>query len=456
MTILALPMTSLAIHLWPRWLRIALVGIATGAIIGGGLFCYRYFAKPVVLSIAVGSTDGEANSLVSAIAAQLAASGSHVRMNVIDSGTALKASEMLTTGRTQLAIVRGDTGNLSDARSVLLLSHGVVLILAPPGGPDSLGDLRNATIGVLGGEINRPVVEALKQVYQFDRAKVRFQDLAIAKTEGAAPLGQDQAILAVVPLTERYLAKVRQYFQKAEKGNAAKLLEIGSAGAVANVAQYYESYDIPKGTLRGAPPVPSDDLTSLRVSYFLVAHKSVDASVVTDLTQSLIGVRRDLLTEYPVLAQAAAPSTDADALIPIHPGAATYYNGNQQSFFDKYDDKIYYGSLVLGSLISVVVAAWRFARSGPESESMLQPLYELGKEIQSARSESALDEIEKRIDEILKSELSRSTDGEGADSADMAALGLAAHRLQYLMSHRRATLRQTMSGAKAEPVTSHS
>ncbi|QQO32556.1 hypothetical protein JJC00_28930 [Bradyrhizobium diazoefficiens] len=247
-------MTSLAIHLWPRWLRIALVGIATAAIIGGGLFCYRYFAKPVVLSIAVGSTDGEANSLVSAIAARLAASGSHVRMKVIDSGTALKASEMLTTGKTQLAIVRGDTGNLSDARSVLLLSHGVVLILAPSGGPDSLGDLRNATIGVLGGEINRSVVEALKQVYQFDRAKVRFQDLAIARSEGAAPLGQDQAILAVVPLTERYLAKIRQYFQKAEKGNAAKLLEIGSAGAVANVAQYYESYDIPKGTLRGPRP----------------------------------------------------------------------------------------------------------------------------------------------------------------------------------------------------------
>lgn len=448
-------MTSLAIHLWPRWLRIVLVGIATAAVVGGGLFCYRYFAKPVVLSIAVGSADGEVTSLASAISARLATSGSHVRIKMIDSATALKASEMLSAGKAQLAVVRGDTGNLSDARSVLLLTYGVVLILAPSSGPDSLGDLRNATIGIVGGEINRPVVEALKLVYQFDRDKVRFQDLAIAKREGAAPLQQEQALLAVVPLTEKYLAKVRQYFQKAEKGSAPKLLEIGAAGAVANIAQYYESYDIPKGTLRGAPPIPSDDLTSLRVSYFLVAHKSVDADVVTDLTQSLIGVRRDLLSEYPVLAQSAAPSTDADALIPIHPGAATYYNGNQQSFFDKYDDKIYYGSLVLGSLISVVIAAWRFARSGPGSESMLQPLYELGKEIQSASSESTLDEIEKRIDEILKSELSRSTDGEGVDSADMAALGLAAHRLQYLMGHRRATLRQAIPGAKAEAITSH-
>jgi hypothetical protein len=163
----------------------------------------------------------------------------------------------------------------------------------------------------------------------------------------------------------------------------------------------------------------------------------------------LFDVRRDLLSQYPILAQAAAPSTDADALIPIHPGAATYYNGNQQSFFDKYDDKLYYGSLLLGSLISIVVAAWRFAGSGAASRSMLEPLYELGKEIKGARSEADLEEIEKRIDNMLKAELARNASGEGADSADMAALGLAAHRLQYLMSHRRTLLRSASPGAEA-------
>jgi hypothetical protein len=125
------------------------------------------------------------------------------------------------------------------------------------------------------------------------------------------------------------------------------------------------------------------------------------------------------------------------------PGAATYYNGNQQSFFDKYDDKLYYGSLLLGSLISIVVAAWRFAASGAASQSMLEPLFELGNEIKGAKSEAELEEIEKRIDDILKAELARNANGEGADSSEMAALSLAAHRLQYLMSHRRISLRKT-------------
>ncbi len=436
-------MSSLAVDLWPRSLRITLVGIATAASITGGWLAYRYFAKPVYLTVAAGSVDGEALSLISAIAARLAASNAHTRLRVVDSQTSARASELLASGKADLAVVRGDTGGLADARSVLLLTHGVVLIMAPSSASaDNLGDLHDTTIGVVGGPINRPVVDALKQVYQFDRTKVRFHDVAV--TEGAAALssGQVQALLAVVPVTEKYLAKVRQFSHGAgAKGAAPKLIEIESAGAVANVAQYYESYDIPKGTLRGAPPVPSDDLTSLRVSFFLVANKSVDADTITDLTQSLVDVRRDLLSQYPILAQAAAPSTDANALIPIHPGAATYYNGNQQSFLDKYDDKLYYASLLLGSLISIILAAWRFAYSGVGSKSMREPLYALRNEIRNARSEAELDETEMRIDDILKAELARNASGEPADSSELAALGLAAQRLHHLMQQRRTVLR---------------
>jgi hypothetical protein len=47
-------------------------------------------------------------------------------------------------------------------------------------------------------------------------------------------------------------------------------------------------------------------------------------------------VRRELLVEQPIFAQIAAPSLDADAYLPVHPGAAAFYNGTQQSFMDKY------------------------------------------------------------------------------------------------------------------------
>ncbi|XSC44762.1 hypothetical protein ACF1BQ_046390 [Bradyrhizobium sp. RDT10] len=143
-------------------------------------------------------------SLISAVAARLTTSNAHVRLKVVDTNTSAKASELLAAHKADLAVVRGDTGGLEDARSVLLLTHGVVLLMAPSTvSGDSLGDLRNTTIGVIGGTINRPLVDALKQVYPFDRAKVIFQDVSIA--DGATALSSDGStpFLLSFPLPRR-------------------------------------------------------------------------------------------------------------------------------------------------------------------------------------------------------------------------------------------------------------
>ena len=51
-------------------------------------------------------------------------------------------------------------------------------------------------------------------------------------------------------------------------------------------------------------------------------------------------VRRELLRENPLLAQITAPSTDQDAYLPVHPGAAAVYNGTTQSYIDEYSNYI--------------------------------------------------------------------------------------------------------------------
>ena len=88
--------------------------------------------------------------------------------------------------------------------------------------------------------------------------------------------------------------------------------------------------DIPKGTLRGSPPNPEDDVTTLKVSFYLVAKKSLDNDMIAGFTQALTSARRDLVGEFPILAQVKAPDTDAGAYLPVHPGAAEFYNGTQQ------------------------------------------------------------------------------------------------------------------------------
>jgi TRAP transporter TAXI family solute receptor len=430
----------------PRWLRIAmmlgLVVLAGGA----GLFTYRYFTRPVTLTVAAGSIDGEAAALLSIVASRLASDKAHIRLKVVDSGTTVAASKAFAAGAVDLAVVRADMGDLSAARTVSLLTHGVVMILVPPGSAiKSMEDLKGKTVGVVSEEANRRLIEVLTQEHDLARAKVHFIDLALPDIPRALQSKHISALLVVTPVADKYLSLIRNLFDKSAKRQPG-LIEIESAGAIAAIAPAYESYDLPKGTLRGSPPLPDDDLTTLRVPIYLVANKKLDDDVVGDLAKNIMDVRRDLLGAHPLLAQIAAPSTDKDAFIPIHPGAAAYFDGDQKTFFDKYGDQIFYGSMLLGSLTSILAAGWKFMQSDAEDKSPLNVLYALANRIRHADDEAELGAVEEEIDNILKAELAKHANGE-SDASNASALALAAHRLEHLIDLRRSTLQKLPGGA---------
>src|SRR5882724_9568541 len=159
--------TSIRLPLWLRLVMIAGVAILAA---GAGLFGYRYYTRPVTLSVAVGSIDGEAAKAMSAIASQLVSTNAPVRLKVIDSGTALEAANAFSAGKADLAVVRGDVGDLSQAQAVVVVSHVVVLIVAPPGSTiDSIDKLKGRRVGVIGGDTNTKIVDMLSKEYGLDR-----------------------------------------------------------------------------------------------------------------------------------------------------------------------------------------------------------------------------------------------------------------------------------------------
>ena len=428
----------------PRWLRIALVAGLTILACGGGLFAYRYFTRPTTLTVAAGSFDGDAPQLMATIATRMASTDAPVRLKVLDKGTPIEAVKAFSSGEADLALVRADIGNLAAADTVVVFTHGVVLIVAPPGSSiTGMDDLKGKTVGVVGGEVNHKVVEALTKEY--DTVQMRFKDLAVTDIPQALKTKQVNALLIVMPISDKYLAMFRNLFPRNAKLKPT-LIPIESAGAIAAVARYYKSYDLPKGTIQGSPPIPDDDMTTLRVPFYLVANKKLSDDVVGALAKAIMDTRRDLIGEYPLLAQISQPDTDktdedSDTYIPIHPGADAYFSGNEQGFFDKYGDQIFYGSMLIGTLTSVFAAAWKFMmrdEEAPESRPLMR-LYALTDQINKAANEAELAETEQQIDEILKRELEKNARGE-AEAAETAALGLATHRLEHLIARRRSML----------------
>jgi TRAP-type uncharacterized transport system substrate-binding protein len=430
--------TSMRLPFWLRFLLIA--GIAVLAA-GAGLFGYRYYTHPVTLTVAAGSIDGEAAKAMSAIASRLVTINASVRLAVVDTGTALAASKMFSAGKADLAVVRGDVGDLSQAQAVVVVSHMVALMIAPPGSSiDGIDKLKGHSVGVIGGDANAKLTDIVSKEYGLDRAKV-FKDVALADARQALQSKQIAALLVVIPLSQKYLSLVRGFFQQGPK-SLPVLISIDSAAAIAESERAYESFDVPKGTLRGAPPVPDDDLTTLRTSLYLVANKKLGSDLVTSLTQTIMNVRRDLMIEQPIFAQITAPSTDADAYLALHPGAAAFYNGTQQSFMDEYGNWIYLTPMILGGLATVLAAAWKFLGIAPfANDGPLDALYALVRRIRKADTEAALQAIEDEIDDILKAQRAKAAAGDES-AVDAATLNVAAHRLENLIHDRRQMLAQ--------------
>jgi TRAP-type uncharacterized transport system substrate-binding protein len=439
-------MVSLNLPLWLRFvLLVGVIGLASGA----SLLAYRYYTRPVTLTVAVGSIDGEAAKAMSAMASRLVSTNAPVRLTVIDSGTTVEAAKAFSAGNVDLAVVRGDVGDLSQAQAVVIVSHVVALIVAPPGSSiDSMNKLKGRRVGVIGGDANTKLVDVLSKEYGLDRAKV-FKDIALSDARRAIQSKEVSALLIVIPLAEKYLSLLRGFVQQGPKALPI-LIPVESAGAIAEAERAYESFDVPKGTLRGAPPVPDDDLTTLRASLYLVASKKLSSDLIASLTQTIMSVRRDLLGEQPIFAQITAPSTDADAYLPLHPGAAAFYNGTQQSFMDEYGNWIYLTPMVLGGIATVLAAAWKFLGIGNRaaSEGPLDSLYALGRRIRNVGTEAELLDIEEEIDNILKAQRAKSASGDES-AVDDATLNVAAHRLESLIHDRRAMLAKRPAVASA-------
>jgi TRAP-type uncharacterized transport system substrate-binding protein len=422
----------------PLRLRIVfLVGVVI-LVTGASLLGYRYYSRFVTLTVAVGSIDGEAARLMSGIASQLVSTNAPVRLQVIDSGTAVEASKIFAAGKADLAVVRGDIGDLSQAQAVVVVAHIVALVIAPPGSSfTGIEALKGRTVGVLGGDANAKIIDVLSRTYGLTRAKVTFKNLALSDVRHAFQSKDIGALFVMIPLSEKYLSLVRGFFQQNTKALPV-LIPIDSAGAIAEAERAYESFDIPKGTLRGNPPVPDDDVTTLRTSLYLVANKKLSSDLIAMLTQTIMSVRRDLLGEQPIFAQITAASTDSDAYLPAHPGAAAFYNGTQQSFMDKYGNEIYLAPMILGGIASLLAAAWKFLGIGHPETSLgpLDSLYALARRIRKADTEAELADIEDEIDDILKGQRVRAASGDDR-AVDATTLNVAAHRLENLIHDRR-------------------
>src|SRR6202012_5797516 len=210
------------------------------------------------------------------------------------------------------------------------------------------------------------------------------------------------AYLAAGPINSKITAEA--IAASVHDGGNPTFLAIDSAEAIAQNHPDYEASEIPAGAFGGSPARPDEEVKTISFSHHIVARKDLSEATIAAFTRQLFAVRQQLVTEFPLAAKIETPDTDKDAVIPVHPGAAAFVDGEEKTFLDRYSDYIWWSLMALSAMGSA--GAW-FAGYLKQDErntntSQRERLLEMLKTARQSDSTEELDQLQAEADDILR------------------------------------------------------
>ncbi len=431
----------------------SLLILAAGIFLFGVAASTLYYAfRPTTLRIAVGPPGSDDQKLIQLMAQTFAREGSSIRLAPITTAGAAESIALLTAGKTDLAVARGDVGLPANAESVVILRKNVVVLWAPSGmapkgskktpAPKikSLDELAGHRVGVIGRtQANVALLRVILTESGINADKVTITQFG---TNQIAEMARDpgvEAFMTVGPLNSKITADAISA-TAAAKGEP-KFLPIDVSEAIAKKHPIYESEEIPGSIFSSSPARPEDKVETVSVNHLIIAPKTLSDTAVGAFARQVFTGRQQLARELPTAAQIEKPDTDKDAALPAHQGAAAYIDGNERTFLEKYSVYRWGAILILSGLGSA--GAWlRHHWKRDERERYAEHrdnLLDLISKVRKTETPEELAEMQGAADSLLREALDCYDDG-AIDEGDLSVIGLALEQFHHAVADRRATL----------------
>jgi TRAP transporter TAXI family solute receptor len=422
---------------------LALVLAIIGALVGG----YYFAMRPVTLKIAVGPANSDDLKVVQALTQAFAQHKNYVRLRPIQTDGATASADALAENKVDLAIVRGDVDVPKNAQAVATLRKNVVVLWSVPGKGKKKGakitkiaQLAGHRVGVVGRtQANVNLLKVILQQYGVDPAKVEIVQYPANEAAEAIKTQKADAYLAAGPVNSKITSDV--IAASAKDSGTPTFLAIDSADAIAQNHPVYEASEIPAGTYGGSPDRPDDEVKTISFSHHIVARKAVSDTTIAAFTRQLFAVRQQLVAEFPMAAKIETPDTDKDAVIPVHPGAAAFVDGEEKTFLDKYSDYIWWTLMALSAMGSL--GAW-FAgylkKDERDNNSHLRDrLFDMIAAARKSETTEELDQMQTEADEILRDTL-RCFDHGAIEEGGLTAINIVLDQFHSAVADRKAVL----------------
>src|SRR5262245_52402331 len=416
--------------------------------------------RPTTLTVAVGPPNSDDLKIMQAFAQHFARARAPIRLRILVKDDVVEAAQALDKRQADVAVVRRDRAMPQDGQAVAILRKNVVVLAAPApasskakrakkgakdgekkiGKIEDLAGRRIAVIGRSGSNVN--LLNIILKQYSIPPDKVQVVQLGTTDVGQAIRDSKVDAIMSVGPVGSRITTDAVAAVSHDKE--PPTFLAIDASEAIVERYPAYESAEIPAGAFGGAPQRPPEAVETIGFSHYIVARKSLDESTVGDLTRLLFTSRQTLAAEIPAIGKIEAPETDKDAAVAVHPGAAAYIDGEQKTFFDRYNDWIYYGLMIFSFFGSAMAWLMNYSKVDARVQKLhgLDRLLEVMRLARSSESHQALDQLEAETDSILQNTIQQ-VENNTLDQASLQAFSLALDQTRRAITERRASLGTT-------------
>lgn len=383
--------------------------LLAGATVWGGRVWVR---APETLVFAVGGADSDEARFAARLADVLETSSSRLRLSILMGADNAKALAQFDRRQADLAILRTDGKIPSRARTIAILDHDILLLLGPGGKKiKSLAELKKKKIAVLEGDNNLALVRKILDLSNNPDDGPRLQMAQPGATLDRL-FGADgfAAVIAIPHVSS--LVNDRSYQRYAGHGGFA-LNAIDEAKALARKIPGVIEESVPTGALSSSPAIPDGDLDSIGVEWLLVAQAKMTTAAAGELARTIYENKTALALENGFASRIEPASSDKDAFVLAHEGAAEYANDDTRSLMDRYSDMLYLAAAaltVIGSLFAMIYT--QVTRVAPEKASELATAVLLvGDRIEHANSLDALEALQDELETILRGAVMGLRDG---------------------------------------------
>ena len=431
----------------------ALLVLAAGIFMfGAAAGALYYVLRPTVLRIAVGPAGSEDLSLIKLMASTFQHDGSPIRLSLVTTPGATESAALFTSGKVDLAVVRGDQTLPATSGSVAILRKNVVVLWAPSGiAPKgskktpvakikSLDELAGHRVGVIGrSEANVKLLRTILTEAGINADKVTVTQFGVNQLTEMAKDQTVDAFMTVGPLNSKITVDAINATVTAR--GEPKFLPIEVSETIAKKHPIYESEEIPGSIFSSSPARPDDKVETVGVNHLIVAPKSLSELSVAALARQIFTARQQLARDLPIASQIEKPDTDKDAAVPAHQGAAAYIDGNERTFLDRYSDYLWGAIFVLSGVGSVWAWLQHYWKRDEREQydGHRDNLLDLIEKARKAETPEELAQMQDAADRLFREALHCYETGVIEDS-DLTVIGLALEQFHHAVTDRRATM----------------